>query len=488
MSWQDPTAPIWIWFGALAVFLLVARLCHLGVLWVDEAYGMAAAQALWGGKALYRDIWFDKPPLYAWFYLLAPQPGIALRVLDAAFSLLCCWLSWGVARSLFREWEGRMASLLMALFLVFGIPSAVVSVAPDMLTIPFALGMAWKAARSRYFAAGAFAGLALLANGKALYLLPVVCLWTFLRDPLSLPRTVGGYLVGLVGALAPVAILGGLPGYWAQVWEWGAVYSRDTFVTNPVREGLLRTANWAGFHAALVLPAVWFLWVQRRVRGDRRSTVLAAWLVLALLSVAGGLRFFPRYYFALLPVAVVLAAAGLRLMPTRLRIVLLMATLAIPVIRFGKPQVQIAWETMTTGTTTNRDLALWRDAVDAAGGIRPAIATEPGSHPADTMLVWGYRPEMTVLLGMPPATRFLDSQPLTGVIADRHLSSSQVSYPELAKANRLELLRNRPTWIADGLGPLNPELGIEQYPELRDWLGQYEIAFQNQSFRIYRRK
>lgn len=473
---SPPHAPgVWMWFGTLFVVLLAARFCHAGVLWVDEAYGMAGAQALLSGKALYRDVWFDKPPLYAWFYLLeAGTPGAPLRVLGAAFSLLCCWLSWGAARALFGEWEARVASLLMACFLVFGLPSAVVSVAPDMLTIPFALGMVWLAACKRPALAGLMAGAALLANAKALFLLPVVLFWLWRQWP----RVIAGYAAGALGGLLPITLQGALGDYWTQVWAWGAVYSRESFVEHPIREALLRTANWMGFHAALVIPAALALWRRR----DRRAACLAFWLLLAVASVAGGWRFFPRYYFAVLPVAVLLAAQGLRLIPTRTRVALLVVTLAIPVIRFGTPQAQIAWESWTGPYATHRDLSLWVDARDAARRIGDA------ARPGDTLLVWGYRPELNVLAGLPPGTSFLDSQPLTGVIADRHLRSSQVSYPELSQANRQVLRQTEPTWIADGLGLFNPELAIGAYPDLADWLGNYQVWGATKGFVIYRHK
>src|SRR5207253_10981992 len=51
----------------LLLFLTVAmaRFCHTQILWVEEAYPSAAAAQVMEGKFLYRDVWFDKPPLYA---------------------------------------------------------------------------------------------------------------------------------------------------------------------------------------------------------------------------------------------------------------------------------------------------------------------------------------------------------------------------------------------------------------------------------------
>lgn len=465
----------WLLFSGLLAFLLVARFCHVDVLWVDESYGMAAAQAMLAGKTLYTELWFDKPPLYAWFYLL--EGGLAgwpLRLLGSLFALLCCWLSFGAARALFGEWEARAAALGMGFFLVFGVPSAVLSVAPDLLTVPFALGMAWLAARRRPMLAGLVAGLALLANAKALFLLPVVVFWLWPQWP----RVLGGYALGALTGPLMLAAQGSLWDYWQQVWVWGAGYSRDTPLEHPLAEGVQRTANWMGFHAALLLPTVVYFF--RRL--DAQARPLAIWFLLALASVAGGWRFYPRYYFAVLPVAVLLAAHGWRLVPARWRVALLVLTLAVPALRFGKPQFELAAQAIAGETATHRDLALWADAREAAAWMRAQ------AKPGDTLLVWGYRPELNVLAAMPPGTRFLDSQALTGVIADRHLVSSQPSFRELAAANRQELVRDKPTWIADGLGPLNPDLAIGAYPDLAAWLGGYERVYSGKSVVLYRKR
>ncbi len=48
--------------GLAVVVMAALRFTHLGILWVEEAYPMAAAQQLLRGRVLYRDVWFDKPP------------------------------------------------------------------------------------------------------------------------------------------------------------------------------------------------------------------------------------------------------------------------------------------------------------------------------------------------------------------------------------------------------------------------------------------
>src|SRR4029453_7632854 len=102
-------------------------------------------------------------------------------------------------------------------------------------------------------------------------------------------------------------LVGVLPDYWAQVWQWGMRYSRDTFLSNPVAEGLKRTTNWLGFHALLVIGVVYYL-------TRRWSWRIGAWGLLSMVAVTMGWRFFPRYYFQLLPFAAVVGAAGIAMM------------------------------------------------------------------------------------------------------------------------------------------------------------------------------
>ena len=55
-------------------------MCHVRILWEGDTLPLAAAGQMLHGKALYRDIWFDKPPLVPVFYLLSgARDGWALR-------------------------------------------------------------------------------------------------------------------------------------------------------------------------------------------------------------------------------------------------------------------------------------------------------------------------------------------------------------------------------------------------------------------------
>lgn len=446
--------PARVYYALLFALTLGFRLAHVNILWVEEGYPLAAAAEMLRGKALYSDVWFDKPPLFPGLYLLwGAMAGVPLRIAGALYVTLSAWAIGRVARHVWEEREERIAAALTAFFLTFGIPATVMVIGPDLMLIPIQAAAVLAAWRRQAMAAGLLAGFGLLINGKMLVFLPAV----FVASPLW-----------LVGLLAPQVVLVTAAGaYWQQVWAWGAMYSRDTFVANPFWEGMLRTGNWLGFHAAAAGGAVWAYW---KDEGKRRWVL---WLACAVAAVVAGFRFAPRYYFLLLPPVLVLGARGIALRPV------LALLLLIPAVRFGPRYFELAGDDLRGRAHAWKDLAMEQDSRAAAALLRG----KPG-----TLLVWGYRPEIYPLSGLPAATRFLDSQPLTGVLADRHLTDSRVSAPELARAHRAELAGTRPDWIVDGLGPYNPQLAITRFDDLAAWLAEYEEAGRTAGSVIYRRK
>jgi hypothetical protein len=88
--------------------------------------------------------------------------------------------------------------------------------------------------------------------------------------------------------------------------------------------------------------------------------------------------------------------------------------------------------------------------------------------------VWGFRPDIFIYSGLPAGTRFLESQPISGVLADRHLFSRASVAPEFTAPNRRELIASRPTWVVDGLGVYNPSLALVKQTYLAAWLAHYK--------------
>ena len=74
------------------------------------------------------------------------------------------------------------------------------------------------------------------------------------------------------------------------------------------------------------------------------------------------------------------------------------------------------------------------------------------------------------------------------MLADRHLTNSSATFPELAARNRRELIGTRPTYIVDGLALLNPALAISRYADLRDWMAGYREIGRTELSIVYERK
>lgn len=444
----------------LFLALLATRLCHSAIVWVEEAYPAAAAIQILRGKILYRDIWYDKPPLSAFVYLLwDARLGVILRIAGAVFVFACCWMLWRFARDLWGPPEGLTAALLLGFFLTFGIPSAVMALAPDLLMVLPHIAAVYLAWRRRPFLSGLVAGIALLVNAKAFFVLAAALLFAWRGAAWML----AGFAIPNIAAL----IWLGRP-YVDQVWRWGAMYSEQTFAFST---GFVRTADWLGFQAALVVGAVIALRNEDQLRWK-----MTGWLLLSLVAVAAGWRFFPRYYFQLLPVLALLAARGYAWLG-RWRAIML-ALLLIPLIRFGPRYVMLADDLVHQRQSHWSDLVLNQDSKTVSDRLGRA----------GTLLVWGYRPDIFAYTRMPAGSRFLDSQPLTGVLADRHLTSSRPFAPEWAERNRRELIASDPTWIVDGLGPINPALAIKNYPDLSDWLRNYQEVGRTRFSIIYKLK
>jgi hypothetical protein len=444
-------------FLAIFAVLLAAHLCHFRVLWAEEDLPLAAARQILSGETLYRGIWFDKPPLVPLVYLLwGAKIGVVGRIAGAAYGTLVCWLAFAVSRALWSDREGRWSAGLMAFFLTFDTASSVMPLAADSLLLAPHLAAILFAIERRPVWSGIFAGIGFLFNAKAVFVAAACVVFALSATPML----VAGFALPCAIAAGMLASAGAWQPYLDQVWIWPAAYARNTFVADPLRNGFLRTANWTGFHLALVVAGV------RAFIERPRRWQLAAWGILSLAGVALGWRFFPRYYFQLLPFAVVVAGRGMTLLGRRWWLPAIL--LLIPLARFGPRYAILA----ANGDPQWSDVAMDRESRDAAAVLNRF------KRPGDTLFVWGFRPDLFPYTGMPAASRYLDCQAMTGVPADRHLTQSESVLPaETTAQARRELARSHPDFIVDGLSEYNPRLAIASYGELKAWFAGYrEIA------------
>jgi hypothetical protein len=282
--------------------------------------------------------------------------------------------------------------------------------------------------------------------------------------------------------VAPNALLllwllatGSLPDYWAQVWRWSFGYiSTSPSLVGP-EWGFKSLLAWIGFHAALAIGALWF-WLRGR---SPERLWMAGWLALSLAATAAGWRFAPRYMNQLLPALVLAAAYGFARMGPLWRAAALIA-IVIPLVRFGPSYIQLAHDDFAGLPHAWRDVAMDRESRAASQIILAA------AHPGDTIFIWGYRPNLIAYTRLPVAGPLWDSQPVTGVPADRHLVDAEPVSEPWARENRQRLIRTRPVFLVDGLSRYNAKLDIHGYPDLAEWLGQYCVSGSAGLITVYR--
>jgi hypothetical protein len=470
----------WFWM-LLAGILLFSRLSHVNILWADEDYHLAAGIQMLHGKMLYRDLWYDKPPLSAIVSLLfGAWPGWPLRVAGGITAFASCAVAFHFASRLWSRREGFCAAGLLAFSLVFYLPSATIPLEPDTLMIlphVFAVFLAW---RKKPLAAGVAAGLAFALNIKGLLVLAACLVFV----PAGWPLLLVGFL--LPNAIVLVWLLSqhAFPAYLESVWRWGLLYADAPPGDSPVDSAMLRARNWFGFHAALAVAASWY-WI--RAKDSALRWRMLAWAGVSFAAAGVGWRFSPHYLNQMLPPLAIAGARGITLLAAETRfplrrfaMIVLLAASLIPMIRFGPRYFQLAADDLAGRPHDWRDVAMDQESREAAALVK-TVAKD-----GDTVFIWGYRPNIVVYTRLPVASRMWESQPLTGVPADRHLRDARSVDAEWARLNRQELVRSSPSIIVDGLSAYNSGLDIAKFPDLQEWFKRYCPAGRVGGTTVYR--
>jgi len=465
---------IWFW-PVTAAALLLSRMAHRTILWSDEDYHLAAAIQMLRGKMLYRDVWYDKPPLTALLDLVfGGWYGWPLRVACTLAALGVCWIGFKLAEKLWGRAEGFSAAALLAFFQVFYLPAAVMPLEPDTLLLLPELAAVYFAVSGRSVAAGLAAGAGLLLSPKGVFVLAPCFLFL---GPSQWIGLLAGFALPNVIAVAWLGVIGALPGFWQQVWQWGWLYVTHPGSDPQAQRGFAAVMDWFGFHLALVLAVIAFV---RRENNPLRWRVLG-WIAIAFAAAALGGRFAPRYFNLLMAALAIPAARGIAAGWRQQWLALVAIALIIPVFRFGPRYATLTWEDLRGVQHDWADIALDLESRGAADVVNQIAKS------GETLFVWGYRPDVFVYTRLAVASKFWDSQPVTGVPADRHLTDARSIAPEWAQENSLALARSTPTYIVDGLSAYNSRLNISNYGEvLTPWAASYCPIAQGGGIFIYR--
>jgi 4-amino-4-deoxy-L-arabinose transferase-like glycosyltransferase len=566
----------------IAALTFILRIAYAGYLYEDEGMWFTAAEEVLRGKALYGEVYFDKPPglplLYALLFWIFGAHIIVIRLFTIAYSLAISTALYFFGARLYDRRVGVLAAAMFAVFSTTYTTGHTQSLSTDLLmTLPYTLG-AYLLVRScqmsfthrdqsasKWFAlaGGAMVGLAFQINPKAIFDLIFFAALSVrpsrkgaLRHCVRLMAlSAVGFAAAALPFLAYIAAKHSLWNYWLYVWVWGARYGSYYPAQYVILNALTRSADYFALNNTLAItlifvaaslrkrakiPSVAACYTYKESASEANSThnslfnadaILLIWCAISYAGLAIGGRFFSHYFFQILPGLCLIGARGLIGMSSAIKplstpmrttvIVLLAAGFAFTLVRFhargallladligrklnAQQRITLKWyhavrnREERLAAATVRDIADAVDVIDRIGleEIRASgPRLRPAQGPSDYLFVWGYRPEIYYWSGLLPASRYLSTQPLTGVPADVHYVNGErrsLLSEEQTAAARAQLIRDleqtRPKYIIDELGMFNAELTIESYPELREFMKSYKSIAATAQFMIYRRR
>ncbi|HVF89307.1 MAG TPA: hypothetical protein VNH22_04510, partial [Blastocatellia bacterium] len=331
--------------------------------------------------------------------------------------------------------------------------------------------------------------------------------------------------------------------YRAYVWDWGSLYASYYPAAKIIETALAQTLQYFAMNNILLIALIFVVAVTARKPGHyaktaagadfrsepaRQSNVIAlAWLAASYAGLAVGGRFFGHYFFQVLPALCLTGASGVlgidqwlkerdlrsRSWLTRRRALAALALgFAFTMVRFHGRTAGLAFDMLrkekSAATTSwfherlNREERMaaavargYSGDIDLLGPESLREAGGPAGAAGDYLFVWGYRPEIYYWSGLPPASRYLSSQPLTGVPADVHyfggehralLAETITAEARARLVSDLEL--HQPKYVVDELGFFNADLSLEDFPELREFMKKYKKLGATGRFLIYRIK
>src|SRR5712692_2708908 len=598
---HSPRATVLNLFVIIAAVSFILRIAYAGHLYEDDGLWFTVGEEIGRGKALYREIYFDKPPglalVYALLFWIFGAHVITIRLFTIAYSIAISAVLYVFGAWLYDKRIGRLAAVMFAVFsTTYG---HLQSLSTDFLMVmPYTAG-AYLLVRSRWDARGAnrnrshsgllalaggvVAGVAFQINPKAILdiiffaaLLIASRRWNAADskgsnkansaeptprvidavgnasdDRLAASRlfalAVAGFLASSLPFVAYIAATRSLSAYWFYVWDWGARYGRYYSAGKILGSALNSGSNYLALNDTLLIGLVFVVVAAARrmrdhgggtdqatgasfkvVRTFRADVLLLIWFAASCAGVMVGGRFYAHYFLQTLPGLCLTGARGLTGIVSSLStrgktlrrtgIALLVIGFAFTLVRFHGRGVLLAidWARGTTSALNAnwyhnvrdreermvaavvRDLPDGADAADhlgleaiRAGGPRTRQADEP----SDCLFVWGYRPEVYFWSGLLPASRFLSTQPLTGVPADIHYFTNEyrslLDEADTAPA-RAQLVRDlqetQPKYIVDEIGFFNGDLAILKYTELQEIMDKYKSIGSTGRYLLYVRK
>lgn len=262
-----------IFFLALLGLSFLLRIFYSNYLFEDDGLWFTAAEEIRRGKALYSEIYFDKPPvlplLYALLFKIFGAHIIVIRVFTIFYAVAVAWMLYRFGSELYGRREGLIAAAFFTLFSTTYLTGHMQGLNTDFLmTLPYSAAAyffvrSYKNLLNKRFAliGGVFVGIAFQINPKAVFdfvFLAVTlisgCYLAYrnrannhaeaqskIRESAELSQGFGmmnlrsasrifllaltGFIAGSIPFFIYIAATHSLSAYWADVWIWGSRYA-----------------------------------------------------------------------------------------------------------------------------------------------------------------------------------------------------------------------------------------------------------------------
>ena len=505
--------------GGLFLLNLLLRVFYIRYDFVNGDEGvraLSAVQVLEGAR-LYADVVTDKPPgaslFYAAVFAMFGRSMKAVHLAATVWNFGTSLVVFLTASSLYTKRVGLWAALLFVYFSTNYFTQDMMAANTELLMVlPSAASfdLFMRASEMNRRSAGVSSALLLVAAGMltgvavlfkqigVLNLLffasyEVLTVWKMRRDRIdaggawvmvSLRRVVGhlalvgaGFVLVLAIFVLWLSSMGALEDFWRNGVVLGQSY------IDPDKSGLWmkfflsRGLGYVFFNAVLWSLAGWAVWRALRDRKlNRNDTIearetnkyagfdiaLALWCAVSLLGVMISGRFFGHYFIPILPALSMLAARGLRFLPSALRrrrgqiaVVVLALLFLIGFFRCHHRTAVLAYETVTGGRTrwsenwgmTRRE----QEAEVVSRFVRERV------REGEPLYIWGYAHDVFWRTRCRPASRYLAPYFIDGRFPDAEeiVPASGAEFRREAAANLVEdLRRHRPRLILDVEGSL----------------------------------
>lgn len=351
---QFDRATVFKTFAVLVIITFLLRIFYSGRLYEDDGLWFTAAEEILSGKALYREIYFDKPPaialVYAGLFKLFGAHILTIRLFTIICSIAISIVLYLFGKQLYDRRAGLIAAAMFTVFSTTYQTGHVQGLNTDFLmALPYTAG-AYLLVRSCAdlfnrrriaFCGGLLTGIASQINPKAAFNLVFFALFLFIarrwqkkKDTEEESRMTGyllpflyslvGFALGALPFLIYIAATKSLSFYWLYVWDWGARYAGYYPAWKIAVSALIQSFNYFALNNTLLIALVFVIASaikrSRKKQGDTKPALeadskadvtLLLWLAISYVGLAVGGRFFGHYFFQILPSLCLIGARGL---------------------------------------------------------------------------------------------------------------------------------------------------------------------------------